>query len=65
MLRAFGHDGGDGGGEIGFAELEKRGFDHGKSAGARQIGGHLPDGLVGGFDARTVRKEDDGSRHFV
>lgn len=58
-FNAFGGQTGDCGGEIGFAELEKSGVDGGKSSGTRQIGCGFTHRIVGGFNARAVRKKDD------
>ena len=50
---------------LGTAEFEEGGLDDGVVAGACEVGGYGPDGLVGRFDAGAVGEDDDSSGHAL
>jgi hypothetical protein len=50
------------GGKVGFAKLQEGGLDAGKSSGLSQVGSDFAHSFVGGFDAGTVRKNNDAAQ---
>ena len=51
--------------QTGTAKFQEGGFDVGVAAGACEVGGRRPDGLVGRFDSGAVGEDDDSSSHAL